>query len=162
VAPGAGGAIVAAASPRAPFMNNKIVALIGAALLGVGAFLPVVQIPKRGTVTFMQIEYAGIILLALVALIVALAAIGRLRHAVWPGIASLVLTGYAYWRVQGEMAAMRARAGSLQDDPLGAAQGMIAAGSRLEYGWAVLVFGAILVIAGAAMAWRREPESGPG
>lgn len=137
-------------------MNFKVLALVGAAMLGFGAFLPIVSVPKRGSMTMMQLEYAGIILLGLAAIIVALALIERTRHVVWPGIGSLVLLGYSYFRVNTEIAMSRARlGGDAGDDPLQALRDLTASSSRLEWGWGVLALGGVMVVGAGVMAWRR-------
>jgi hypothetical protein len=139
----------------------RVIALIGAALLGYGNFLPIVNVPKRGPYTLMDVDWAGIVLLGLVAIIVVLALVRQVRHVVWPGLGALVLLGYAYQRANAEIARSRQRLGEgIGDDPFGAVRDLVASNATLEYGWAVLALGAILVVAAGAASWlkRREPD----
>jgi hypothetical protein len=143
----------------------RVLALIGAAILAVGVFLPVIQVPKRGAITLMGLESAGTITLVLAGMAAGLALIGWTRHALWPGIGALGLLGYAYQRTNAEIAQSRARLdGGLGDDPLAAVRDLAASNSRLDYGWSVLAIGALIVVAAGVMAWRserRRPGAGP-
>lgn len=142
----------------------KVMALIGAAMLAIGVFLPVVQVPKRGAITLVDLESAGVIVLVLAAVAAAVALIGWTRHVVWPGAASLALLAYAYQRTNAEIARSRARLGTgIGDDPLAAVRDLAASNSKLQYGWAVLAIGALIVIAAGVLAWRagRRPAEGP-
>lgn len=142
----------------------KLMALAGAALLAAGVFLPVIAVPKRGNLTLMDLEYAGVIVLVLAAVAAAIALIGWTRHVVWPGIASLVLLGYAYQRANAEIAQSRERlGGGIGEDPLAAIRDLAASNSSLEYGWSVLALAALIVVAAGVLAWRvrKEPPPAP-
>jgi hypothetical protein len=140
----------------------KIMALVGAALLAVGVFLPVVRVPKRGNMTLMDLESAGTIVLVLAGVAAAVALIGWTRHVVWPGIATLGLLGYAYQRTNAEIAQSRARLGEgVGEDPLAALRDLAASNSSLEYGWAVLAIAALIVVAAGVLAWRMRDEAPP-
>ena len=135
----------------------KIIALVGAAILAVGVFLPVVQVPKRGAMTLMDLESAGVIILVLAAIAAGVALIGWTRHAVWPGIGALGLLAYAYQRTNAEIAQSRARlSGGIGEDPLAALRDLAASNSRVDYGWSVLAIGALIVVVAGVLAWRLE------
>jgi NADH:ubiquinone oxidoreductase subunit H len=135
----------------------KIIALVGAAILAVGVFLPVVQVPKRGAMTLMDLESAGVIILVLAAIAAGVALIGWTRHAVWPGIGALGLLAYAYQRTNAEIAQSRARlSGGIGEDPLAALRDLAASNSRVDYGWSVLAVGALIVVVAGVLAWRLE------
>ena len=139
--------------------RNKVIVLVGAALLVVGVFLPLVRVPKLGTVSFIADgDWKGIVVLLLGLAAGVLALIERTEHALWPGLASLGVIAFTFFTLQSRMAEMRGRAaGVLGDDRLGERLADVAANAvKLEYGWAVLVIGAILAIAGGALAWRRR------
>ena len=137
----------------------KIMALVGAALLAVGAFLPVVRVPKRGNMTMMDLESGGVILLVLAGATAAVALIGWTRHVVWPGLAALGLLGYAYQRANAEIAQSRARLGEgIGDDPLAALRDLAASNSKLEYGWAVLTIAALMIVVAGVLAWRKRDD----
>jgi hypothetical protein len=143
--------------------GSKFMALIGAAILAVGVFLPVVQVPKRGAITLMGLESAGMITLALAGIAAVLALIGSTRHALWPGIGAVGLLAYAYQRTNAEIAQSRARLdGGLGDDPLAAVRDLAASNSRLDYGWSVLAIGAVIIVVAGILAWRSPLRRAPG
>jgi len=137
--------------------NSKIFALIGGVLLALGVFLPLVRVPKLGTISFMNNgSTEGIIVLLLAGAVIALALLNQTRHAVWPGLAALAMVGFAFVRIQSRLGEARERAAAEAGDNPFAGIAEAAAGSiQLEYGWAVLAFGALLAIGGGVLAWRR-------
>ena len=138
--------------------TGKVLVMIGSVLLAVGVLLPVVWIPVGGTTKLLDLGWAGIVILALAAVALLLAFVDRTRHALWPALASLFGLAYAYIQVQKKIA--EAQRGLNEFDlsrPLDILRGVVASNARLEYGWAVLGLGAFLILAGAAMSWRREP-----
>lgn len=146
-----------AASAKAGMKSDtaRILTLVGAAMLAVGVFMPVLDVPKRGTMSLMQVEWAGVITLVLAAAAAAAALIGWTRHALWPGVGALGLLGYAYQRTNAEIARSRARLNEgIGEDPFAAVRDLAASNSRIEYGWAVLALGAALIVVGGLLAWR--------
>ncbi len=135
----------------------KVIVLIGAVLLALGTFLPVLEVPKRGAINLWDVDRAGVVVMVLAAAAAAVALLNRPRHAVWPGIGSLLVLAYAYQRVNAEIAAAELRLRDNQgEDPLGAVRDLVASSASIEYGWAVLAFGAIMVTAAGALGWRRR------
>lgn len=140
--------------------SSSIVALVGAGLLAIGCFLPLVDVPKLGAVTLMEADWAwaGIAMLVLAAAGGVLVLLGQTRHAIWPGLAALGLLVYAFVSASTEIERARLRLrGGLGDDPLARLGDLAATNSRFDYGWAVLVFGALGLIAAGVLAWRRRP-----
>lgn len=140
-----------------------MVALGGAALLAVGAFLPLVHVPKRGGVTLLAIEggWGGYIILALAALGAALALLGRTRWAALPGVAALGMLAYAFIKASTEIERARLRLGEgIGDDPIGQIRNLVRVNSTYSYGWAVLVIGALALVAAGVLAWLESRRSG--
>lgn len=132
------------------FKNSRMIALIGAGLLGIGVFLPLVRVPKLGTLNYFNNGSGdGVIVLLLVGAAVALALLNRVKHVIWPGLLSLGLIGFSFIRLQSNLSDVRGVAG--RDNPFADAA---ASAVQMEYGWAVLVIGAALIIAGGVIAWR--------
>lgn len=141
----------------------KVTALIGAALVAIGPFLPMMHVPKRGSITLMAAPWAwvGWTILALGALAALLALLNRTRHVIWPGIATLGLLAYGYVQVSTEIERARLRVGGgigslIEGDPLAKLKDIAALNTRYEYGWAVLVFGALALVAAGVLAWRGQ------
>lgn len=142
---------------------SRVTALAGAAMLAVGAFLPLVRVPKRGGVTLMQVDggWGGYAILALAMVAVVLALIGRTRWAALPGVAALGLLAYAFIRASTEIERARLQLGrGIGDDPIGQLQNYVRVNSSYSYGWAVLVFGALALVVAGVMAWLESRRSG--
>ena len=134
----------------------KVAALIGAAILAIGVFLPVIQVPKRGALTMMDLEWGGVILLVFAGITATLAVLGWTRHVLWPGIGAMGLIGYAYQRANAEIAQSRLRLGEgVGDDPLAALRDLAASNSRMDYGWAVMAIAAAIVVVAGLLAGRN-------
>ncbi len=137
--------------------NAKVIALIGAGLLVIGVFLPLVRVPKMGTMNYLAGGSGdGIIVLVLAAAAGVLALIERTKHALWPGLGALAMIGFTFFTLQNRLSQARLSAREeLGDNPFGGIAEAATNAIQLEYGWAVLVFGALMVIVGGALAWKR-------
>jgi hypothetical protein len=145
-----------------PATLARVIALIGAALMAGGVFLPIVRVPLRGSFTLMEGEWwlAGIVMLALAVAAALLAWIERTRQAVWPALGALGLLAYAYVLASTEIERARMRLGEgIGDDPLGAIRDLVVSESSYGPGWAVMALGALAVLASGLPAWfrRRHP-----
>jgi len=141
--------------------NSKVIAFVGAGLLAIGAFLPLVRVPKMGTISYIGNGSGdGIVILVLAAAAAGLAMAGRTKHVIWPGLASLALIAFTYFRLQSRLGEARAKLrAEVGDNPFGGLADVATSSIQMEYGWAVLVIGALTMVAAGAMAWRRR--SGP-
>ncbi len=142
---------------------SKLTALGGALLLAVGAFLPLVVVPKRGGVTLLAVEggWGGYVILALAAVGAGLALLGRTRWAALPGVAALGVVAYAFIRASTEIERARLQLGrGIGDDPIGQIRNLVRVNSTYSYGWAVLVIGALALVAAGVLAWREGRRSG--
>ena len=83
---------------RAPMDLRKVLAYVGAALMMVGVFMPIVSAPMVGTVTYFKNgEGDGTIVLALGAISLLLILANRLRLLAVTGLLSLGILGYTFY-----------------------------------------------------------------
>ena len=136
--------------------HNRTVALIGAALIFVGVFVPIVSLPIMGSINFfMNGRGDGTILIALALAAAGLALAGRVRDVVWPGAASLIFLGYAFLRFRSGMADAREKLErAVGDSPFRGLAEAAMGSVQLQWGWAVLLVGGALVT-WAGIAERR-------
>lgn len=144
--------------------NSKVIALVGAGLLAIGVFLPLVRVPKLGTMSFINSGSGyGLTVLLLAVAILVLALMNQTKHVIWPGIVSAVLISLAFAGLQTRLAEVRERATrDLDDNPLAGIAEAATNAIQLEYGWAVLAIGSILAIVAGGLAWRRRTGPPPG
>ncbi len=130
-------------------MDKKLIAIIGAAVIVVGLFLPVVSSVSSISLLIVgeHVSWVGLFVLACSVLGVVLAFLGMTRHAVWPGI---VVLGFLLW----QYLEVKSR---LDNTIYGADAVSMMAGRMPQInilGWAVMGAGALIMIAAGAMAWK--------
>jgi hypothetical protein len=144
-------------------MDKRLLVLIGAALLVVGVFLPIASVPPEGSLNLLLPGGSlgdGIFILVLALIGAALALAGKTRHAIWPAVLSLAFLVWKYFQIKEAV------------DHAHAVIAEIGGGSELAnsvsdsmqmnmLGWAVLAIGALVMIAGAAMAWKGPSSAVP-
>lgn len=122
--------------------TSQKLGLSGAALLGIGAFCPLISIPIIGSVNyFMNGHGDGTIILVLAAAIGIAAFVGRYQFAAIGGVISLAMILYTFLRIRSSMSDMATEMG---DNPFAA---LAQASIQMQWGWAILVLGAGLSIA---------------
>jgi hypothetical protein len=141
-------------------MNKKqTIAIIGAILLFFGVFCPIVSVPFLGDLNYFHNGQGdGVIVLVLAVATVALALV-RLFKGLWlTGGGSIAVLAFTFFNFQSKMSDLRS---SMEKDLAGnpfAGLGQAALSSvQLQWGWAVLVIGACLIIAAAIV--QEEPAS---
>lgn len=136
-------------------MNNKLLALIGAALLIVGVLVPVVSLPIVGSMNLLMPGGNvgdGIFVVVLAAIAGGLALAGKTRHVVWPGLASLAFIVWKYFQIKSAMDVQLA-------DP--ALAGVLGGSVQMNLlGWGVLGVGALLLVYAGFSAWKGAPAPG--
>jgi hypothetical protein len=122
--------------------KRQTIGLAGVAALAVGVFVPLVSMPIVGSLTYFNNGKGdGIFVLAL-AVISALIVLARRYRALWlTGLASLGLIGYSFVNITRALAAMERE---LASNPF---RGL--ANAQMQWGWALLVIGAMLLLVAA-------------
>ena len=142
--------------------DKKNVAMVGAGLLFVGVFLPIVSLPLIGNINyFMNGRGDGLIVLVLALIAAGLAVADKVRHVVWPGALSLAVLTFSFVRFQSGMAEMRARMDAdLAGNPFRGLADAAVNSIQIQWGWAVLAVGAGLLIYAGFAARRQIPSGG--
>jgi hypothetical protein len=144
--------------------DNKTQALVGAALLFVGVFMPIVRIPIMGSMNyFMNGQGDGVIVLLIAVVGGALALAGKVRHVVWPAGLALLIMAMTFYRFQTGMVRMREEMEtSLRDNPFRGLADMAANSIQLEWGWGILLLGAgLMMYAGVSARRVSKPPEAP-
>jgi hypothetical protein len=147
---------VTVASRPHPISVPAILGLIGCTILFVGVFLPIVRLPIVGTTNYFQNGRGdGTVLLGLVAVSLLLIVAGRCRWLVVAGLPSLAMLVFTFVNLRVKLAEIAQRsAADLADNPFRGIADALTASVQLEWGWAVLTIGAVLLIASAITAGR--------
>lgn len=135
----------------------RLLGLLGAGLLFLGVFTPIVSAPFLGSQNYFQNgEGDGIIIVAMAIVAIGMILSGRLRLVWLPGAAALAMLAFTFF-------SFRRGLGSIRDEMIAELAGNPFAGLgeamlgsvQLQWGWAVLVLGGTLLIA-AAIAARKS------
>lgn len=139
---------------------KEILGLIGSSLLFLGVFAPIITYPVVGSMnTFQHSYWAGPVILILAAISIFLSLTGRTNRLWMTGFLSLSMVAGIFINIQFNLAAFREKltmrlAGkamsSLADKALPSIQ--------IQWGWALLVVGALLLV--ASTAWKEGAERG--
>lgn len=137
--------------------QRQIFALIGAALLGIGAFTPLIAIPIAGEMSLLTFDaVATAILLAAIAAVAVAALFPRLGLLFPGGVGAAVAAvvwaaGLIWWR----MRYVERVAASQTDDLARSISGLVAVGVHPRWGWGLLVVGSLALA--VAVAKRDAP-----
>jgi hypothetical protein len=138
--------------------TKQILGLIGAIVLFVAVFTPVLSIPIMGNITFFQHgngEGTIVLVLALASFILVLA---KKYTVLWfTGLAGMAVIALTFARFQMKMSDAKEKMGiHLAGNPFKGLADMAMQSVQLQWGWALLVVGAALLIASAAI--KEEPQ----
>jgi len=136
-------------------MNTKqILGLIGSIVLFIGVFTPIESVPIMGNMNYFPNGQGNagtlILVLAVMSLVLVLT---KTYEGLWfTGIGSLAVLAFTFINFQMKMANMKSQMESeLAGNPFRGLADMAMQSVQLQWGWALLIVGAGLVIASAAM-----------
>lgn len=134
-------------------MSRTTVGYLGAALLLVGVFTPIISLPFVGTQNYFgNGEGDGVIILVLVLLSVLLISARWFRGLIVTGILSLLLLLSALLGFRRMMADMRSSMHTtLADNPFAGIGEVMVEGVQLQWGWGVLLLGSVVLIGAGLM-----------
>lgn len=141
--------------------RRQIIGVAGAATLFVGVFLPIVSLPIVGAQNYFQNGRGDGTILLVIAGIALLATLAkRFTWVSIAGIVSLALLGYTFIVFRSRIAEMRAAMErDLADNPFRGIGEAMMQSVQLQWGWAVLVVGALLLC--AAGLGKGAPQNQP-
>lgn len=140
-------------------MNSKqLIGLMGSIVLFIGVFAPIVSIPIMGNLNYFQNGKGyGTIILVLAAISLVLVLAKKYKGLWFTGIGSLGVMIYTLVNFYLEMSQLKAYTESeLADNPFSGLADMAIGSIQLQWGWALLVVGAVLVIISAAIKGEGE------
>lgn len=143
--------------PRDPDLHRvlarkQMLGLIGSLILFVGVFTPIISLPIVGSMNYFQNGKGdGVIILALAICSLILTLTKRYRGLWFTGTGSLAVMIFTFINFQVRMSEMQAQMESqLSGNPFRGLADMAIHSVQIQWGWAVLIVGAGLVIAAAA------------
>lgn len=138
--------------------DARALALIGAALLFVGVFLPLISLPIVGSMNYIQNGRGdGVIVLVMAGIAAILALTGRTSYAIWPGLGSLAVLAFTFIQLQTRLSDMRETMNAeLAGNPFAGLAQMAMQSVQIQWGWAVLMLGGMLV---TYSGWKARSDT---
>ena len=140
---------------------KQLLGLIGSSLLFLGVFTPIISYPVIGSMNaFQHTQWNGPIILILAVISLFLSLTGRYNRLWVTGFLSLGVVALTFISIQSELAALQEKmAMRLAGNPLRGLADKAVQSVQIRWGWALLVVGALLLIASAALKEGLAGES---
>ena len=135
-------------------MNTRqILGLIGSIVLFIGVFTPIVSIPIMGNINYFQNGKGDGTLILILAVISLVLVLTKKYKGLWfTGLGSLAVMAFTFINFQVKLADMKSQMESeLAGNPFRGLADMAMQSVQLQWGWALLIVGAGMVIASAVM-----------
>ena len=133
--------------------TKQLLGLIGSAVLFVGVFAPIVSIPIMGNMNYFQNgkgDGAIILVLAVISLILVL--LKKFKGLWFTGLGSMGIMAFTFINFQINLANARTQMETeLVGNPFRGIADMAMQSVQIQWGWALLIVGAVLVIVSAAI-----------
>jgi hypothetical protein len=128
-------------------------AALGAGLLAIGVFCPLVTLPFIGELDYFRNgEGDGVFVLAIAALSAILLATGHVDHMVWTGLLSGGVTSFTFYEIQSQIGSIQSEMDrNLAGNPFRGLADMAMNTIQIEWGWLVLYAGAACLVTAGAM-----------
>jgi hypothetical protein len=138
--------------------TKQIIGILGSVILFIGVFMPIISLPVVGNLNYFQNGKGDgtiVIALAIGSLILVLA---RQYRGLWlTGFGSLGIMLFTYINFQTKMAQIKSDMESeLAGNPFRGLADVAVQSIQLQYGWAVMIVGAAMLIIAAAM--KNNPQ----
>ncbi len=138
--------------------TSKILGLIGSSMLFIGVFAPLVSVPILGSVNFYgggKGDGVGIVILASISFV--LIFLDKVKELRWTGLLSLLIIGYAFFKIQSKISEIKSKTNTeLADNPFRGLADLAVNSFQIQWGFAVLLLGSMVLIWAASVEWRDE------
>jgi hypothetical protein len=133
--------------------KGQISGILGSVILFLGVFVPIVYIPIVGNLNYFQNGRGdGVIILVLALISLMLALTKRYRGLWFTGLGSLAVMVFTFINFHTQLSQLHLQLEKdLADNPFKGLVKLAIESIQLQWGWALLIMGAVLVIAGAVV-----------
>ena len=140
--------------------DSRSFALVGAVLMVFGLFAPLFTAPVIGTITYFDNARTEALIILLLGLAAAfLAGTGRTRFCIIPGLAAFGVMIVTWIQARTALEDLRDDFGNGLTGEIGRALlDRAAEAVRPEWGWALLILGAAMIVFAGIRAWRAGSQ----
>ena len=133
-----------------------LLGVVGSIVLFVGVFMPLFSVPIVGNVNYFQNGKGdGVVIIILAGISLFLALTDRFKGLLITGILSLAMMGFTFFNFQYRMSQARAEMSKSENIFKGLGEKMLET-VQLQWGWAILIVGAGMLIAAALIKSSRN------
>lgn len=152
----------AKSDPEGGITQRQLIGLLGAAVLAIGVFMPLLSGPLGMSINyFSNGKGDGVTILALAVCTVALVLTRKYRLLWATGGLSLAVLAFTFVRMQAKISDVQEEMNSnLQGNPFRGLADAAMASVQMQWGWAVLAIGAVLILACAGMKTGQSESKG--
>ena len=136
--------------------RRQLVGMVGALMLFIGVFAPIVSIPVVGSIIYFEIGRGdGVAVLCLTVVSFLLLLAKRYRSLWFTGLASLGVLAFSFITLQIKISEMKNTLSvELASDPFRGLTKIAVQTVQIQWGWALLMIGAALILCAAGMKLR--------
>ncbi len=133
--------------------KKQIFGLFGSLILFVGVFMPIISMPMIGNMNYFQNgEGDGVIIIIFAFLSIMFSFLNKNQGLWFTGIGSLIVLLFSFINFQMKLAELKSQmAIELEGNPFGGLADLAMQSVQLQWGWAVIIVGAIMIIVSAIM-----------
>ncbi len=134
--------------------TKQLIGIIGSIVLFIGVFMPIVSVPIMGSMNYFQNGKGDGIIILILSVISLLFVLTKMYNGLWlTGLGSLGVMLFTFINFQSKMSEFKSSMESeLEGNPFRGLADIALQSVQLQWGWAVLILGAALVIASAAIS----------
>lgn len=139
----------------------KLLGIVGSIILFIGVFMPIVSAPIVGNLNYFQNGKGDGILIIALALASILLILSNKYGGLWiTGFGSLGVLGFTYYNINSKMSAAKDMMDrELAGNPFRGLADVALQSFQIQWGWAILIIGAVLVISAAISGKSRLAEA---
>lgn len=132
--------------------KKQMLGLIGSSVLFIGVFAPIVRVPIIGSMNYFQNGNGDGVLVLILAIVSFVLVLMKKYQGLWyTGLGSLGILLFSFINFQMKLSNMKAEMEStLTDNPFRGFADVAMQSVQLDWGWALLILGSVLVVASAA------------
>jgi hypothetical protein len=136
---------------------NTLLGIIGSLILVLGVFSPLFSVPVMGSVNYFQNGKGDGVIVLILAVVSLLLSVARQFRSLWlTGLTSAVLLTLTFVSFQINFERMKSEINTrLADNPFAGLANLATEAVQMQWGWAVLISGTLLILVAAAFKPQR-------
>lgn len=141
--------------------KKQVIALLGSIILFIGVFMPIISVPMIGNMNYFQNGKGdGVIIIILAFLSIIFSFLNKNQGLWFTGIGSLIVLLFTFVNFQMKLSELKSQmAIELEGNPFGGLADLAMQSVQLQWGWAVLIVGTVMIIVSAIIKEEKSSAS---